>query len=417
MLEPKKQLEIIKRGAVEIISEKDLLDKLERSFKGNTPLRIKAGFDPTAPDIHLGHTVLLEKMRQFQDLGHEVILLIGDFTAMIGDPTGKSETRKPLSDEDVRINAETYKEQAFKILDPEKTRVRANSEWLMPLTSMEIVRLLARQTVARMLEREDFKKRFIGQSPIGIHEFMYPLLQGYDSVMLRADVEIGGTDQKFNLLMGRELQEDYGQPPQALVLMPLLEGLDGVNKMSKSLGNYIGINELAFEYIAGEATGIFPKIMRLKSVDLLLRYYELLSRVSLEELNSLKKGYEDGTLDDREAKKALAMELVTRYHGKEEAQKARDEYEAIIEKKNIMKFKMALPALKLRFEISVGGHWLPQIMKDTGLAKSTSEAIRLIKQGGVKVNDVVVSDSDTKLQQGEHIIKVGKRRFYKVIIE
>jgi tyrosyl-tRNA synthetase len=282
---------------------------------------------------------------------------------------------------------------------------------------MEIVRLLARQTVARMLEREDFKKRFTGQSPIGIHEFMYPLLQGYDSVMLRADVEIGGTDQKFNLLMGRELQEDYGQPPQALVLMPLLEGLDGVNKMSKSLGNYIGINELAFEYIAGEATGIFPKIMRLKSVDLLLRYYELLSRVSLEELNSLKKGYEDGTLDDREAKKALAMELVTRYHGKEEAQKARDEYEAIIEKKNIMKFKMALPALKLRFEISVGGHWLPQIMKDTGLAKSTSEAIRLIKQGGVKVNDVVVSDSDTKLQQGEHIIKVGKRRFYKVIIE
>src|SRR5208337_5451882 len=240
-MKPEKQLEIIKRGTVEILLEKELLLKLEKSHAEDRPMRIKAGFDPTAPDIHLGHTVLLEKMRQFQELGHQVTFLIGDFTGMIGDPTGKSETRKPLTREDILKNAETYKDQVFKILVPEKTLIRFNSEWLMNLTAMEIVKLQAKQTVARMLEREDFKQRFNSQTPIGIHEFMYPLLQGYDSVALSADVELGGTDQRFNLLMGRELQQEYGQPPQALVIMPLLEGLDGVKKMSKSLGNYVGI--------------------------------------------------------------------------------------------------------------------------------------------------------------------------------
>ncbi|MDA8238808.1 MAG: tyrosine--tRNA ligase [Nitrospiraceae bacterium] len=417
MLPPERQIEIIKRGAVEIISEKELLDKIERSHKENRPLRIKAGFDPTAPDIHLGHTVLLEKMRQFQELGHEVILLIGDFTAMIGDPTGKSETRKPLSVEDVRKNAETYKEQAFKILDPEKIILRANSEWLMPLSAMEIVRLLAKQTVARMLEREDFKKRFTSQTPIGIHEFMYPLLQGYDSVMLRADVETGGTDQKFNLLMGRALQQEYGQAPQAIVLMPLLEGLDGVNKMSKSLGNYIGINEPAVEFVNGELIGMFKKVMSVPD-ELIPRYYELLSHISVEQFTSLRKQLKDKVKDPRDAKKELAMELVTRYHGPEEAEKAKREYEKLQTKEvpdDIPEIVLSLADAKDdegKRRIS----WLPHIMKETCLAKSTSEAMRLIKQGGVKVNDAEVTDPETNLPQGEYIIRVGKRRFYKVII-
>jgi tyrosyl-tRNA synthetase len=425
MLSPEKQIEIIKRGAVEIISEKELLDKLETSCKENRPLRIKAGFDPTAPDIHLGHTVLLEKMRQFQELGHEVILLIGDFTAMIGDPTGKSETRKPLSVEDVRKNAETYKEQAFKILDPERTILRANSEWLMPLSSMEIVRLLAKQTVARMLEREDFKKRFTSQTPIGIHEFMYPLLQGYDSVMLRADVETGGTDQKFNLLMGRALQQEYGQAPQAIVLMPLLEGLDGVNKMSKSLGNYIGISEPAVEFVNGELTGMFKKVMSVPD-ELIPRYYELLSRISVEEFTSLRQQLKDKVKDPRDAKKELAMEIVTRYHGMEEADRALKEYEKLQTKEvpddipeKVISIELAGGGVvggTLGIEFAKKATWLPQIMKETGLAKSTGEAIRLIKQGGVKINDSVIADPETRLPQGEHIIRVGKRRFYKVVI-
>ena len=264
MLGPEKQLEIIKRGTVEIIIEKDLLHKLGRSYKADKPLKIKAGFDPTAPDIHLGHTVLLEKMRQFQELGHEVIFLIGDFTGMIGDPTGRSELRKPLTSEEVLRNAETYKEQVFKILDPEKTDIRFNSEWLLALSSMEIIALQAKQTVARMLEREDFKQRFRQQNTIGLHEFMYPLLQGYDSVALKADIEIGGTDQRFNLLMGRELQQEYGQQPQALVIMPLLEGLDGVKKMSKSLGNYIGISDSPKE--------MYGKLLSITD-ELMIKYY------------------------------------------------------------------------------------------------------------------------------------------------
>ncbi|MDP1758998.1 MAG: tyrosine--tRNA ligase, partial [Thermodesulfovibrionales bacterium] len=287
MITPEKQLEIIKRGAVEVISEKELLAKLGKSAKKNTPLKIKAGFDPTAPDIHLGHTVLLEKMRQFQELGHEILFLIGDFTGMIGDPTGRSELRKPLTKEEVLTNAGTYKEQIFKILDSKKTKVMFNSEWLAKMDAMAIVKLGAMQTVARMLEREDFKKRFENQQDISILEFYYPLFQAYDSVHLRADVELGGTDQKFNILMGRTLQRKMGVEEQAVVLMPLLEGLDGVNKMSKSLENYIGITE--------QPKDIFGKVMSINDT-LMLRYYELLSHISIDELSALKKGIEKGTV-------------------------------------------------------------------------------------------------------------------------
>lgn len=418
MFTPDKQLEIIKRGAVEIISEAELQKKLQRSYKENLPLRIKAGFDPTAPDIHLGHTVLLEKMRQFQELGHNIIFLIGDFTGMIGDPTGKSETRKILTKDAVLQNAETYKAQIFKVLDPEKTEVRFNSEWLEKMSAMEAAQLGAFETVARMLERDDFKKRFKGNQPISILEFYYPLFQAYDSVALKADVELGGTDQKFNLLMGRSIQKAKGLEEQVVLTTPLLEGLDGVNKMSKSLGNYIGINEPAFEYVNGELTGMFRKVMRIPP-KLVVRYYELLSRVSIEELEELKKALNEGT-DDRPAKKALAVELVTRYHNAEEAERAKNEYEEKLEKGSVSYINATLPVflsnLTANSSSDTKDNWLPQIMKTTGLAKGTGEAIRLIKQGGVKVNDATVTDPDIRLQQGEHIVKVGKRRFYKVIV-
>jgi tyrosyl-tRNA synthetase len=415
MLSSEKQLEIIKRGAVELISEKDLLHKLERSFRENRPLKIKAGFDPTAPDIHLGHTVLLEKMRQFQELGHEVIFLIGDFTGMIGDPTGKSETRKILTTEDVLRNAETYKTQVFKILDPDKTQVRFNSEWLEKMSAMEVAQLGAYETVARMLEREDFKKRFKGNQPISILEFYYPLFQAYDSVALNADVELGGTDQKFNLLMGRSIQKAKGMEEQVVLMMPLLEGLDGVNKMSKSLGNYIGIDEPAFEYINGEITGMFKKVMSVPD-NMIGRYFELLSRISLEEFKTLQTGLKDKLLDPRDAKKQLAMEIVTRYHGTLEAENAREKYHAVFEEKKIGDSE-DLPSVEIVHDSAPNATWLPQIMKDTGLVKGSGEAIRLIKQGGVKVNDATLTDPDIRLQQGEYIIKVGKRRFYKVIIK
>jgi tyrosyl-tRNA synthetase len=421
MLSPEKQLEIIRRGAVEVISEKELLDKLERSFRENRPLQIKTGFDPTAPDIHLGHTVLLEKMRQFQDLGHNVIFLIGDFTGMIGDPTGKSETRKPLTKEEVAKNADTYKTQVFRILDPEKTEVRFNSEWLGKMNASEIIRLGAYETVARMLERDDFKKRFRGQKDISIMEFYYPLLQAYDSVALKADLELGGTDQTFNLLMGRNMQRKMGMEEQVVLMMPLLEGLDGVNKMSKSLGNYIGITEPAVEFVNGELTGMFKKVMSVPD-ELIERYYELLSRISLEEFAALRGGLRDGSKDPRDAKKELAMELVTRYHGQEEAERGRREYDKLQTKE----VPEDIPTKVYSFEAGGGAAdttfvkkaaWLPQIMKDTGLVNSTSEAIRLIKQGGVKVNDGVVIDPESRLSQGEYVIRVGKRRFYKVVIQ
>src|SRR5512135_1846005 len=308
MITVKEQFDIIKRGAVEIIVEDDLLKKLDRSVASRRPLRIKAGFDPTAPDIHLGHTVLLEKMRHFQELGHEVIFLIGDFTGMIGDPTGKSETRKPLTKEEVLKNAETYKAQVFKVLDPQRTEIRFNSEWLGGMSSMEIVRLGAMQTVARMLEREDFKRRFTNQQDISILEFYYPLFQAYDSVALKSDVELGGTDQKFNLLMGRTVQRKMNMEEQVVLMMPLLEGLDGVNKMSKSLGNYIGIDEPAVEFISGELTGMFKKVMSVPD-EVIERYYELLSRISVEELALLGQQLKDKLKDPRDAKKELAMEM------------------------------------------------------------------------------------------------------------
>jgi len=397
---PDEQLNVIKRGTVEIIPEKELLKKLEQSCKTKTPLKIKVGFDPTAPDIHLGHTVLLEKMRQLQDLDHEIILIIGDLTGMIGDPTGRSEIRKPLTRDDVLHNAETYKQQVFKILDQKKTVVRFNSEWLEKMTSLEIIKLQAKQTVARMLEREDFKQRFKNQNPIGIHEFIYPLLQGYDSVVLESDMEIGGTDQRFNLLMGRELQQDAGQEPQVLVIMPLLEGTDGIKKMSKSLDNYIGISEPAKE--------IFGKIMSI-SDGLMLKYYELLSHISLDELNRLKKGLKDGTVHPKKAKEDLALEIAGRYWGKDAALKAREEFETVFRDKGIPD---DIPVFAVDKEKEI---WLPRIMKDAGLANSTGEAMRLIRQGGVCVNNDRWTDPDKKLVAGpEYLLKVGKRRFLKL---
>jgi len=400
MLKPETQLEIIKRGSVEIIVEAELLKKLQKSFTENRPLKIKAGFDPTAPDIHLGHTVLLEKMRQLQDLGHEVIFLIGDFTGMIGDPSGKSEMRKPLTKEQVIENAKTYREQISKILNPERTKVVFNSEWMSSMSAEDIIRLASRYTVARMLEREDFKQRWINLSPISIHEFMYPLIQGYDSVMLNADVELGGTDQKFNLIVGRELQKEYGQEPQSLILMPLLEGLDGVKKMSKSLGNYIGITELPKE--------MYGKIMSI-SDELMLRYYELLSHITLKELNLLKEDIEKGTIHPKKAKENLALEIVERYWGKDEALKAKEEFEHIFKEKGLPD---EIPVFELEWEEDE--MWVPKIMKLSGLTPSTGEAIRLIKQGGVSINDKKYADPDGKLVRGSYLFKVGKRRFMRV---
>ena len=400
MLKPEKQLEAIKRGAVEIIIEADLLKKLEKSYDEKKPLKIKAGFDPTAPDIHLGHTVLLEKMRQFQELGHEIIFLIGDFTGMIGDPSGRSETRIPLTKEDVIKNAETYKKQVFKILDPEKTQVRFNSEWLSKMNVMDLVRLGSMQTVARMLEREDFKKRYESRQDITILEFYYPLFQAYDSVYLKSDVEIGGTDQKFNILMGRTLQRKMGVEEQAVVLMPLLEGLDGVNKMSKSLGNYIGITEPSKE--------MYGKLMSI-SDELMLRYYELLSHISLEEFNLLKEGLKTGKIHPKHTKENLALEIVERYWGKDEALKAREEFEHIFKQKGLPD---EIPVAELEWEEDE--MWLPKLMKLSGLTTSTGEAIRLIKQGGVTINDAKYNNPDGKLARGSYLFKVGKRKFMRV---
>ncbi len=401
MLSPEEQLATIKRGTVEIILEKELLHKLEKSCKAGKPLRVKAGFDPTAPDIHLGHTVLLEKMRQFQELGHEIIFLIGDFTGIIGDPTGKSETRKPLTREDVLKNAETYKEQVFKILDPGKTLIRFNSEWLMNMTAMEIVRLQAKQTVARMLEREDFKQRFNSRSPIGIHEFMYPLLQGYDSVALSADVELGGTDQRFNLLMGRELQQEYGQPPRALVIMPLLEGLDGIKKMSKSLGNYVGIFD--------SPKDMYGKLLSINDT-IMIKYYELLSHITNEALHDLKEGLRSATIHPKKAKEDLALELVDRYWGREASLHAKDEFDKVFKEKGTPD---EIPVFELHW--SEENMWLPQILKTSGLVSSTGEAMRLIKQGAVSIDEKKVDDPDMKLAKGSYLMKAGKRKFLRIV--
>lgn len=400
ILKPEEQLKVFKRGTFEILLEKELLKKLERSYKEKKPLKLKVGFDPTAPDIHLGHTVLLQKMRQLQDIGHQLTLIIGDLTGMIGDPTGRNEIRKPLTKEEVLKNAETYKIQVFKVLDPEKTTIRFNSEWLDKLSTMEIIKLQAKQTVARMLERDDFKKRFANNNSIGIHEFMYPLLQGYDSVVLQSDVELGGTDQRFNLLMGRELQEKDGQEPQVLVIMPLLEGTDGIKKMSKSLGNYIGISE--------PAKDIYGKILSI-SDELMVKYYELLSHISVDELAKLKEGLKDGSVHPKKAKEELALEITERYHSKEEALKAKEEFD------NIFKDKGVPDDVTVYTLEDENDFWLPKVLKDSGSVKSTGEAIRLMKQGGVKVDDEKFDDPDKKLPAGEYLLKVGKRRFLKIV--
>lgn len=404
MLTPEKQLEIIKRGTTEILLEKELLEKLTKSYQEARPLKIKAGFDPTAPDIHIGHTVLIEKLRQFQELGHEVIFLIGDFTGMIGDPTGKSETRKPLTRDDVLANAETYKEQVFKILDPAKTRIVFNSTWLESMTVTELIRLQAKLTVARMLEREDFKQRFQNQNAIGIHEFIYPLLQGYDSVALEADVELGGTDQRFNLLMGRELQKEYGQPQQIVVMMPLLEGLDGVKKMSKSLNNYVGISESPREQ--------YGKLLSITD-ELMIKYYELLSHISIDELNSLKAGLKDGSIHPKKAKEAFAMEIVQRYWGKDAALQAKDEFDKVFREGGVPD---DIPEFEIRCAENENTLWLPQVMKTAVMASSTGEAMRLIKQGGVSVDGIRVDDPNHKLEIGVFLIKAGKRKFARVRI-
>jgi tyrosyl-tRNA synthetase len=394
-------LELIGRGAQEILKP----EELEARLKLGRPLRVKAGFDPTAPDLHLGHTVLLNKMRQFQDLGHQVIFLIGDFTGMIGDPTGKNVTRKPLSRADVLANAETYADQVFKVLDRDKTELRFNSEWFDAMSAADMIKLAGQMTVARMLERDDFSKRFAGQQPIAIHEFLYPLVQGYDSVALKADIELGGTDQKFNLLMGRGLQEHFGQPPQIVLTMPLLEGLDGINKMGKSLGNYIGINEPAID--------IVNKTMKIGD-ELMWRWFELLSfEVSLAELARMKADAAAGQLHPREAKLQLARELAARFHGVAEAEAAIQGWQAAVRgeaDKNLLEIKvLAVPAEGVR---------LATVLRMAGLAGSNTEANRKIQERAVRIDNLVVEDSQLLLMPGfEGVLQVGKRNFARIQLQ
>lgn len=397
------QVALIERGVVDCIGHDELVKKLKKSEETGVPLRVKAGFDPTAPDLHLGHTVLLQKLKHFQDLGHDVYFLIGDFTGMIGDPTGKSETRKALTREDVAANAESYKEQVFKILDPEKTKVVFNSEWLGKLDSFDMIRLASELTVARMLEREDFKVRFREGSPISIHEFMYPLIQGYDSVALEADVELGGTDQLFNLLMGRDLQRSRGQAPQVVLTLPLLEGLDGVNKMSKSLGNYIGVSE--------PANDIYGKVLS-ASDELMFRYFDLLSDLSSEEIAVLKADMESGALHPKEIKKQLARELTARFHSDEAAIQAEANFEKVFRKGGLPD---DIEEKNIKSEEDI---WLPQLLVDLEMVKSTSDGRRMIKQNAVSIDGKKVTDMKTNVSpEGEILVKVGKRRFCKVVFE
>jgi tyrosyl-tRNA synthetase len=396
------QLERIRRGAVDIIREEELLEKLKRAQKTGKPLRVKAGFDPTAPDIHVGHTVLIRKMKHFQDLGHTVIFLIGDFTGLIGDPSGRSVTRKQLNAEQVQQNAETYKQQIFKILDPQKTVIDFNTRWMMPLGTHGFVRLAGKYTVARILEREDFSNRMKSQQPIAMHELLYPIVQGYDSVALEADVELGGTDQRFNLLVGRDLQREYGQQSQVVLTMPLLEGLDGVQKMSKSLGNYIGINEPANEQ--------FGKVMSI-SDDLMYRYYELLTDTPLAEIQKLKQDVAADRRHPMDAKADLAVRIISDYHGASAAEAAREEFNRVFRKKEIPE------DIETR-EVSLasGPLRLVKLLAAFALAPSNTEAQRLIESGAVHVNDQKITDPKFEISQpGEYLIKVGKRRFLRLL--
>lgn len=391
-------LALIKRGAEEILVEEELVKKLE----SGRPLKIKAGFDPTAPDLHLGHTVLINKLRQFQELGHEVLFLIGDFTGMIGDPTGKSATRPPLTEEQVTANAETYQQQVFKILDKEKTKIVFNSEWMNKVGAAGMIKLAGQQTVARMLERDDFKKRYKAEQSISIHEFLYPLVQGYDSVALQADVELGGTDQKFNLLMGRELQKGYGQDPQTIIMMPLLEGLDGVNKMSKSLNNYVGITDAPGE--------MFSKIVSMPD-SMIWRYFELLSFRSISDIESLKVAM-DGGRNPRDIKIELAKELIARFHGKEAAENADKGAGNIIREGE-------LPEDAPELEVELGGQEdmpVSAIINKTGLAQNSAQAKDMLTNGRVKVDWEVV-DAKHRLSPGEYIIQAGKKKIARVLVK
>jgi tyrosyl-tRNA synthetase len=396
MSDIKEQIAELTRGTDEVLPEDGLTAKLKKG----RPLVVKAGFDPTAPDLHIGHTVLINKMRQFQELGHEVVFLIGDFTGMIGDPSGKNATRPPLSPEDIRDNAKTYEAQIYKILDEEKTRIEFNSTWMGDMDAAGLVKLASHHTVARMLERDDFRKRYEGGQPISIHEFLYPIVQGYDSVALKADVELGGTDQKFNLLVGRQLQQDYGQEPQVVMTTPLLEGLDGVQKMSKSLGNYVGITEPPGE--------MFGKLMSI-SDDLMWRYFEVLSFRSLEDIASLKKGVEDG-MNPRDVKFELAMEIVARFHDDGAAEAAKQEF--------ISRFREGampedMPELTLAADDGKLG--IAHLLKGAGLVSSTSEAFRMIKQGAVRIDGERVEDRSLTIDAGStNVYQVGRRRFARV---
>lgn len=396
MVSVKESLAIIRRGAQEILVESELIEKLETG----RPLRIKAGFDPTAPDLHLGHTVLLNKLKQFQDLGHEILFLIGDFTGMIGDPTGKNATRKPLTTEQVQENAKSYQEQVFKILDPEKTTVVFNSHWMNKISSADMIRLASNHTVARMLERDDFDKRYKSGQPIAIHEFLYPLIQGYDSVELNADVELGGTDQKFNLLMGRELQKAYGKPQQSILTMPILEGLDGVQKMSKSLGNYIGIND--------SPKNIFGKIMSI-SDDLMWRYIDLLSFKTIEDIQQWRDEVTAGR-NPIEIKKDFAQEIVARFHSIEEGQQARDGFE-----NQFKKGEVPDDIEEITLDVGIEGMPIANLLKEAGLTVSTSEAHRMIKQGALKIDGEKVEDKSLVISSGfEAVFQVGKRKFARI---
>lgn len=398
MIDIDTQLQQIKRGAAELIDEGELRKKIARG----KPLNIKVGFDPTAPDLHLGHTVVMHKMRHFQELGHHVVFLIGDFTGLIGDPSGRSETRPPLSQEQILANAETYKKQVFKILDPEKTEVNFNSKWLGSMNAADFIRLASRYTVARMMERDDFEKRFREQRPISIHEFLYPLAQGYDSVALKTDVEMGGTDQKFNLLVGRTLQGQYDLEPQCILTVPLLEGTDGVRKMSKSYGNYIGIDEAPAD--------MFGKVMSI-SDELMWRYYELLSTRTLDEIATLQQNVAQGIVHPKLAKEDLAHEMVSRYHSSDAADQARQGFNAVFA-------GGAVPEDIAEYACAHGEDSTPPaFLEAAGLVASRGEAKRLIKSGSLSVDDVRHEDATTPLAPGSYIVKLGKKRFLKLIVQ
>lgn len=404
-MDARQQLEIIKRGVAEIVPEKELLEKLERSVKTGKPLRVKLGADPSAPDIHLGHSVVLRKLRDFQDLGHHVIFIIGDFTGRIGDPTGKSETRKALTIEEVKANAKTYKEQVGKILDMDKTEVVFNSKWLDRLTFEDVIKISSTYTVARMLERDDFAKRYAGEKPISLHEFLYPLAQGYDSVAIQADVELGGTDQKFNLLVGRDLQREFGLEPQIALMMPIIEGTDGVQKMSKSLGNYIGISE--------EPNEMYGKTMSIPD-NLMVKYYELVTRIPMEEVEEIKNALNDGKLHPRDAKMRLAREIVTMFHGKEAALQAENHFKQVFQRGDLPDEipEYFLPAA----ELDGDRIWSVKLLTLAGLTPSNAEARRMLQQGAVKVNNEKFTKIDEMAVTDGMVIQVGKRKFVRIRI-